>query len=78
MTRLHRLTALAGLSVLAACGTDSTGPDGGIPKSPDAAKIESIITALPDWVDNMPSQRAPVARPAVFLREALGLSLIHI
>ena len=72
MTRLHRLTALAGLSVLAACGTDSTGPDGGIPKSPDAAKIESIITALPDWVDNMPSQRAPVARPAVFLREALG------
>ncbi|MBK8245979.1 MAG: thiol-activated cytolysin family protein [Gemmatimonadetes bacterium] len=47
MTRLLRLTALAGLSVLAACGTDSTGPDGGIPKSPDAAKIESIITALP-------------------------------
>ncbi len=62
------LAVLSGL--LAACGSDSTGP--GPRTSPDAPKIDAMIAALPDWVDNAPAQRAPVARPAVFLREAVG------
>lgn len=66
-----RAAFVALAALLTACGTDSTGP-GGVAVSPDAAKIDALVAALPDWIDNAPAQRAPATRPAVYLREALG------
>ncbi len=59
---LIRLAAVVLLS--AACGgADGVSGVDGTPKiSPDATKIEAMIAALPDWVDNAPSPRAASPR----------------
>lgn len=71
------LTALA-IVLSAACGSSDspTGTDGRPALSPDAPKIEAVIAALPDWVDNAPTPRAPVTRAPVFLREAVGSDIM--
>ena len=63
--------AAAGLGFLAACAGDSA-TEPGARISPDASRIAELVAALPAWVDNAPSPRAPVNRSPVNLTQAVG------
>jgi hypothetical protein len=72
------LPSLAASLLAVACGgaDGATGVDGRPAPSPDAPKIDAAIAALPDWIDNAPTPRAPVARTPVYLREAVGSDML--
>jgi len=77
MNPLPRTSALVAVALMAAAcsaGDSPTGLDGSpTPRpSPEAAKIDAVIDALPNWIDNAPAPAAPVSRAPVYLREALG------
>jgi len=73
MSRIRFISNSCLVVCLAACGSESvTGVDTTPKPSPEAPKIEAVIDALPDWVDNVPVQRAPVAKSPVYVEEPLG------
>lgn len=78
MRHLPLILLATAATLSAACGGADgvSGVDNNQKVSPDATKIEAMIAALPDWIDNAPSPRATIARAPVYLREAIGTDLL--
>ncbi len=74
--RYSPLLSIIALSIAACSGEKVTGVDPGTRPSPDAAKIDALISALPAWTDSPPAQRSPVTRTPVYLTEALGSDIM--
>lgn len=70
------LTVVALLATACGGSDTPTGVDAGPKPSPEAPKIDAVIASLPDWVDNPPAQRAPVAKAPVYIREAVGADFL--